>query len=174
MEAIASVSAAGFIWLIRGQATIAAPPTAAAPAAIWMKSRRVGTCSAASCPVITSLGAPSVSGMSDNSRLLRSGPRRLRARPHDWLRRRREAVASKWASLRMRLALFQPDIPQNVGAAVRLAACLGVAVDVIEPCGFPLSDRGLKRAALDYSAETRLHASWSAFLAAPERGEGRL
>ena len=74
----------------------------------------------------------------------------------------------------MRLALFQPDIPQNVGAAVRLAACLGAALDVIEPCAFPLSDRALKRTALDYAAETRLHASWSAFLAAPERAEGRL
>ena len=74
----------------------------------------------------------------------------------------------------MRLALFQPDIPQNLGAAVRLAACLGVGLDVIEPCAFPLSDRALKRAALDYAAETRLHASWSAFLAAPERAQGRL
>ena len=74
----------------------------------------------------------------------------------------------------MRLALFQPDIPQNLGAAVRLGACLGVALDVIEPCAFPLSDRSLKRAALDYEAETRLHASWSAFLAAPERRLGRL
>ena len=50
----------------------------------------------------------------------------------------------------MRLALFQPDIPQNLGAAVRLCACLGVGLDVIEPCAFPLSDRSLKRAALDY------------------------
>ena len=74
----------------------------------------------------------------------------------------------------MRLALFQPDIPQNVGAAIRLAACLGAVLDVIEPCGFPMSDRALKRAALDYEAQTRLHASWSAFLAAPERAEGRL
>ena len=74
----------------------------------------------------------------------------------------------------MRLGLFQPDIPQNLGAAVRLAACLGAGLDVIEPCAFPLSDKGLKRAALDYAADTRLHASWSAFLAAPERGEGRL
>ena len=74
----------------------------------------------------------------------------------------------------MRLALFQPDIPQNVGAAVRLAACLGAALDVIEPCAFPLSDKGLRRAAMDYAAETRLHACWSAFLAAPERTQGRL
>ena len=78
--------------------------------------------------------------------------------------------------LRMRLALFQPDIPQNLGAAVRLGACLGAAVDVIEPCAFPLSDRALKRAALDYGpdAELQLHPSWATFLAAPARSEGRL
>ena len=74
----------------------------------------------------------------------------------------------------MRLALFQPDIPQNLGAAIRLAACLDAALDVIEPCGFPLSDKTLRRAALDYEARTRLHASWSAFLGAPERTQGRL
>ena len=74
----------------------------------------------------------------------------------------------------MRLALFQPDIPQNLGAAVRLAACLGVALDVIGPCGFPLSDKPLKRASLDYAARQQLHASWSAFLADPVRREGRL
>ena len=50
----------------------------------------------------------------------------------------------------MRLALYQPDIPQNAGAMMRTAACLGVAVDVIEPCGFVLGDRGLRRAAMDY------------------------
>ena len=50
----------------------------------------------------------------------------------------------------MRLALYQPDIPPNVGVLIRLGACLGIALDVIEPCGFPLSDRTLKRAALDY------------------------
>ena len=76
----------------------------------------------------------------------------------------------------MRLALFQPDIPQNVGAAIRLTACLGVALDIIEPCAFPLNDRALKRAALDYGplAQVSRHDSWSSFLAAPERGEGRL
>ena len=76
----------------------------------------------------------------------------------------------------MRLALFQPDIPQNLGAAIRLAACLGVFLDVIEPCAFPLSDRTLKRAALDYGPQARItrHPSWSAFAAAPERSRGRL
>ncbi len=76
----------------------------------------------------------------------------------------------------MRLALFQPDIPQNLGAAIRLAACLGVALEVIEPCAFPLSDRTLKRAALDYGGEAELilRPSWAAFLAAPERKAGRL
>ncbi|HXA39088.1 MAG TPA: tRNA (cytidine(34)-2'-O)-methyltransferase [Phenylobacterium sp.] len=76
----------------------------------------------------------------------------------------------------MRLALFQPDIPQNLGAALRLGACLDVPVDVIEPCGFPLSDAGVRRAAMDYGALADLtrHATWADFLAAPERREGRL
>ena len=76
----------------------------------------------------------------------------------------------------MRLALFQPDIPQNLGAALRLSACLAVSLDVIEPCAFPLSDKSMRRAALDYgkNASFRLHASWGEFLADPARGEGRL
>lgn len=76
----------------------------------------------------------------------------------------------------MRLALYQPDIPQNLGAAIRLAACLGVALDVIEPCGFPLTDTAVKRAALDYGDKARVfrHPSLAAFCAAPERGGGRL
>src|SRR6266849_4732023 len=55
----------------------------------------------------------------------------------------------------MRLALYEPDIPQNAGALLRLGACLGVAVDIIEPCGFVLGDRRLKRAGLDYLADHR-------------------
>ena len=76
----------------------------------------------------------------------------------------------------MRLALFQPDIPQNLGAAIRLGACMGVPVDVVEPCGFPLSDRAVRRAAMDYAenAEVVRHASWLRFLEAPERAQGRL
>jgi tRNA (cytidine/uridine-2'-O-)-methyltransferase len=67
----------------------------------------------------------------------------------------------------LRIALFEPDIPQNTGAVLRLAACLGVAVDLIEPCGFLLDDRRLRRAVLDYAADLdlRRHASWRAFLA---------
>lgn len=65
----------------------------------------------------------------------------------------------------MRLALFQPDIPQNLGAAMRLAACMGVPLDVIEPCGFPLSDAAIRRAALDYGGlgEVVRHTGWTAF-----------
>lgn len=76
----------------------------------------------------------------------------------------------------MRLALFQPDIPQNLGAALRLGACLGVPVDVIEPCGFPFSDAGVRRAAMDYGALADLtrHASWGDFLESPRRQAGRL
>ncbi len=76
----------------------------------------------------------------------------------------------------MRLALYQPDIPQNLGAAIRLCACLGVALDVIEPCGFPLTDAALKRSALDYGdkAEVARHVSLAAFRSVPERQGGRL
>lgn len=76
----------------------------------------------------------------------------------------------------MRLALFQPDIPQNVGAATRLTACLGVALDVIGPCAFPMSDRSLRRSALDYGAlaEVKVHDGWTAFTAEPARTQGRL
>ena len=72
----------------------------------------------------------------------------------------------------MRLALFEPDIPQNTGALLRLAACFEVAVDLIEPCGFLLGDRRLKRAALDYAAlaAMRRHASWAAFSAGRDPG----
>ena len=68
----------------------------------------------------------------------------------------------------MRLALYQPDIPQNTGAMLRLAAGLGVAVDLIEPCGFVWSDRRLRRAGMDYldGVDLRRHASWDAFAAA--------
>jgi tRNA (cytidine/uridine-2'-O-)-methyltransferase len=65
----------------------------------------------------------------------------------------------------IRLALYQPDIPQNTGTIMRMAACLGVAVDIIEPAGFDASDRNFRRAGLDYldRLEIRRHASWRAF-----------
>jgi len=76
----------------------------------------------------------------------------------------------------MRLALFQPDIPQNLGAAIRLGACLGVPLDVIEPCGFPVSDKALRRAALDYAqiADVTRHPAWSFFRTESERQNRRL
>jgi tRNA (cytidine/uridine-2'-O-)-methyltransferase len=65
----------------------------------------------------------------------------------------------------IRLALYQPDIPQNTGTILRMAACLGVAVDIIEPAGFDVSDRNFRRAGLDYldHLEIARHASWRAF-----------
>ncbi len=65
----------------------------------------------------------------------------------------------------MRVALYEPDIPQNAGAILRLAACLDVGVDIIEPCGFLLDDRRLRRAGMDYLelAVLRRHAGWDAF-----------
>lgn len=65
----------------------------------------------------------------------------------------------------MRLALYQPDIPQNAGAILRLAACMAVPLEVIEPCGFIWSDRRMRRAGMDYieRAALRRHTSWQAF-----------
>jgi len=74
----------------------------------------------------------------------------------------------------MRLALFEPDIPQNLGAFIRLSAGMGVPLDVIEPCGFPVDDKRIRRAAMDYYDLARLtrHASWAAFCR--DRPAGRL
>jgi tRNA (cytidine/uridine-2'-O-)-methyltransferase len=65
----------------------------------------------------------------------------------------------------MRLALFEPDQAGNVGTIIRLAACLAVPLDVIEPCGFAFSDRALKRAGMDYAelAAVTRHPGWAAF-----------
>ena len=72
----------------------------------------------------------------------------------------------------MRLALYQPDIPQNAGALLRLGACLGVAVDIIEPCGFLFGETQLKRSAMDYLAlaDYVRHASWGSYLGAKSPG----
>ena len=68
----------------------------------------------------------------------------------------------------MRLALFEPDIPQNAGALIRLGACMDVPIDIIEPCGFLFDDARLKRAGMDYLELARVarHASWEAFVRA--------
>ena len=65
----------------------------------------------------------------------------------------------------LRLALYQPDIPQNTGTLLRLAACLGAAVEIIEPAGFDVSDRHLRRSGLDYLDRVTVtrHRSWDAF-----------
>ncbi|HTO34449.1 MAG TPA: tRNA (cytidine(34)-2'-O)-methyltransferase [Pararhizobium sp.] len=65
----------------------------------------------------------------------------------------------------IRIALYQPDIPGNTGTILRLAACLGLAVDIIEPAGFDLSDKNLKRAGMDYiaAATLRRHVNWERF-----------
>jgi tRNA (cytidine/uridine-2'-O-)-methyltransferase len=65
----------------------------------------------------------------------------------------------------MRIALYQPDIPQNTGAIVRICACLGLPLDIIEPCGFTFTDRQMRRAAMDYAplADVTRHTSWQTF-----------
>ena len=74
----------------------------------------------------------------------------------------------------MRLALYEPDIPQNLGAFIRLAVCMGTPLDIIEPCGFPVDDKRIRRAAMDYYDLARVsrHASWDAFRR--DRVAGRL
>ncbi|MFY8095218.1 MAG: tRNA (cytidine(34)-2'-O)-methyltransferase [Niveispirillum sp.] len=66
-----------------------------------------------------------------------------------------------------RLALYQPDIPQNAGTLMRLGACTGVGLDIIEPCGFILDDKRMKRSVMDYAdhADVTRHVSWAAFRA---------
>ncbi len=65
----------------------------------------------------------------------------------------------------MQIALFQPDIPQNTGTILRLCACLDVAAHIIEPAGFPVSDRHFRRAGMDYLDQVTIarHDSWSKF-----------
>jgi tRNA (cytidine/uridine-2'-O-)-methyltransferase len=65
----------------------------------------------------------------------------------------------------MQIALFQPDIPQNTGTILRLCACLGVTAHIIEPAGFPVSDRHFRRAGMDYLDQVTVlrHDSWSKF-----------
>ena len=77
----------------------------------------------------------------------------------------------------MRIALFQPEIAGNVGTILRLAACLGADVDIVEPCGFAFADRALRRAGMDYAARAAVtrHGDWRAFVTALEAGTpGRL
>jgi tRNA (cytidine/uridine-2'-O-)-methyltransferase len=72
----------------------------------------------------------------------------------------------------MRLALFEPDIPQNAGTLIRLGASLGIPIEIIEPCGFIPSDRRLRRAGLDYLALAQVtrHVSWATFRASLAAG----
>ncbi len=76
----------------------------------------------------------------------------------------------------MRVALYQPDIAQNTGTILRLAACLNVAVDIIEPAGFDISSRALRRAALDYfdKVDLKRHSTFEDFKQHTERTGGRL
>jgi len=73
----------------------------------------------------------------------------------------------------LNLVLYQPDIPQNLGACLRLSACMGTTIHIIEPCGFPLDNAKMRRAGMDYMHKARYmrHLNWQAFLdqAAPQR-----
>lgn len=72
----------------------------------------------------------------------------------------------------LQIALYQPDMPQNVGAAMRLCACLDIALDIIEPCGFPWNIKKIRQSGMDYINKVTIthHASWEAFKKAyPDR-----
>jgi tRNA (cytidine/uridine-2'-O-)-methyltransferase len=73
----------------------------------------------------------------------------------------------------MRFVLFEPDIPQNAGSLIRLGACMGVPLDVIEPCGFVFSEAQMRRAGMDYVglADVVRHVSWAAYIA---QAKGRI
>lgn len=76
----------------------------------------------------------------------------------------------------MRIALYQPEIPQNTGTLMRLGACLGVGIDIIEPCGFVFNDQKLKRAGMDYMelANVTRHASYESYLGRVQQSQQRL
>jgi len=76
----------------------------------------------------------------------------------------------------MRIALYQPEIAGNLGTILRTCACLDVPVDIIEPCGFPFSDRSLKRAGMDYFEHVQYarHADWNAFRATIDSRDTRI
>lgn len=76
----------------------------------------------------------------------------------------------------MRIAIYQPDIAGNLGTILRTCACLDVDVDIIEPCGFPFSDRSLKRAGMDYFDLARYirHVDWDAFCASLDSSGSRI
>jgi tRNA (cytidine/uridine-2'-O-)-methyltransferase len=85
----------------------------------------------------------------------------------------------RWARVEttaMRLALYQPDIAQNTGTILRLAACLGVEAHIVEPAGFPTSDRAFRRAGMDYLDRVSLvrHQDWAAFESWRQRANARL
>ncbi len=76
----------------------------------------------------------------------------------------------------LNLVLYQPDIPQNLGAMLRLSACMRATVHIVEPCGFPLDDQKLRRAGMDYieHAQYKRHLNWDSFMAHRAANPGRL
>lgn len=76
----------------------------------------------------------------------------------------------------LNLVLFQPDIPQNLGAMLRLSACMNASVHIVEPCGFPFDDQKLRRAGMDYieHANYKRHLNWDAFMSHRAANPGRL
>jgi tRNA (cytidine/uridine-2'-O-)-methyltransferase len=97
--------------------------------------------------------------------------RRPRARPIRGTR-----ITTQHPNMPLRIALYQPDIPQNTGTVLRLCACLGIEAHIIEPAGFPTSDRAFRRAGMDYLDAVNIarHASWRDFEVWRQSGHSRL
>ena len=76
----------------------------------------------------------------------------------------------------MKITLYQPDIAQNLGSAMRLCACFGVSLEIIEPCGFPLTSKALRRTAMDYGAPDTLirHKTWEDFAKSEQEAGNRI
>jgi tRNA (cytidine/uridine-2'-O-)-methyltransferase len=89
---------------------------------------------------------------------------------------RRPRISARRPTMPLRIALYQPDIPQNTGTVLRLCACLGITAHIIEPAGFPTSDRAFRRAGMDYldAVDIVRHASWREFEAWRRNGHSRL
>jgi tRNA (cytidine/uridine-2'-O-)-methyltransferase len=85
-------------------------------------------------------------------------------------------ITTQCPTMPLRIALYQPDIPQNTGTVLRLCACLGIEAHIIEPAGFPTSDRAFRRAGMDYldAVDIVRHTSWRAFEAWRQSRHGRL
>src|SRR5512139_2414992 len=184
VEASASTSAGGFIWLTSGSATATAPTPAKLTAAMLMKSRRRRLSSASTVAALVSSSVAMLTLKTEISSLPNGngyepttqpgwgavgGPDSASPRSCKCQNAVQMPVLCDEAvrdyRRRMRICLFEPEIAGNVGAIMRLGACMGIAVDLIEPLGFRWDDKRVRRTAMDYidHVEVVRHSSFASF-----------